>query len=363
MQRRHLLALLAGTATLPSQAGAPPQRLGAAWRGASEDSTHHVGILAVDWAARTLRVAGHVAVPSRPHGMVAEPGGGLLAVALRPGRWLLRLDGQGRVVNRVDIADEPLPRRFGGHVIRSADGRQLYTTETDTTTGRGRIGLRDARTLKKLDDWDAAGIEPHQLLLDPEGHVVVANGGLWRDRDDRKILMDRMDASLVRVDGQRGTLQGQWRLPDPRLSVRHIAWGADGSLGVALQAEHDQASDKAAAPALAVWDGEALRVVPGGAGYAGDVTGVPASGGGGFVISNAMRNTAWWWHPGAPQQLTEVAQLQRAYALTTTASPGSGVLIAAGRGLARWHPLEPAAMMPWPQAMALDNHMITLDSA
>lgn len=358
MRRRHLLSLLAGAACaggLPSRATAAPQRLGIAWRGAAQDSANRVGILAVDWAARTLRVAGDVVVPSRAHGLLAESGGGLLAAALRPGRWLLRLDADARVVERVDIADEPLPRRFAGHVIASADGRRLYTTETDTTTGLGRIGVRDARTLRKVDDWATGGVEPHQLLLDPEGHVMVAHGGIWRDRDDRKIQLDRMDASLVRVDGASGALLGQWRLVDRRLSVRHLAWGVDGLLGVALQAEHDRAADQAAAPALAVWDGDSLRAVPGGDGYAGDITGVP---GGGFVISNARRDTAWWWHPAAPARLTEVAQLQRAYALAA----GGGVLIAAGGGLARWHPREAPAMLPWPAPMALDNHMIALDA-
>lgn len=356
MRRRELLGLvglLAGGAVAPVHAAAPPQRLGIAWRGASEDSAHHAGILAVDWAARTLRIVGDLPLPSRPHGLLAEADGGLLVVAARAGRWLLRLDRAGEVRQRIDIADEPLPRRFGGHVVASADGRRLYTTETDTGTGRGRIGLRDAATLNKLDDWDSGGVEPHQLLPDADGHVVVANGGIWRDRDDRKVRIERMEASLVRLHGGSGERLGQWRLDDPRLSIRHLAWGTDGLLGVALQAEHDGAAEKAAAPALAVWDGQALRAVPGGAGYAGDVTGVP---GGGFVITHAMRDTAWWWHPAAPDRLTEVAKLQRAYALAT----GSGVLVAAGRGLARWHPHEAPAMLPWPAPMALDNHMVVL---
>jgi hypothetical protein len=357
VRRRHLLALLAGGALPPAHAEAPPLRLGVAWRGPQAGSDHHVGILAVDWAARTLRVAGQLRVPTRPHGLLAEPDGGLLAVALRPGRWLLRLAPDGRLRQRIDIADEPLPRRFGGHVVASADGSRLYTTETDSHGGRGRIGVRDARTLKKLDDWDSHGVEPHQLLLDREGHVVLANGGIWRDRDDRKIALDRMEASLVRLHGASGAPLGQWRLADPRLSVRHLAWAHDGLLGVALQAEHDDAADRAAAPALAVWDGQALQAVPGGDGYAGEITGVPAAAGGGFVLSNALRDTAWWWHPAAPGRLTEVARLQRAYALATH----SGVLIAAARGLARWHPREAPAMLPWPEAMALDNHMVALD--
>jgi uncharacterized protein len=357
MRRRHLLTLLAGAAAgstgWPAHAESPPLRLGVAWRGAAAHSDHHVGLLAVDWAARTLRVTGQLRVPTRPHGLFAEADGSLLAVALRPGRWLLRLGADGSLRERVDIDDEALPRRFGGHVIASVDGHRLYTTETDTTTGRGRIGVRDARTLRKIDDWDSHGVEPHQLLLDPKGQLVLANGGIWRDRDDRKIQLHRMEASLVHVHAETGALLGQWRPQDARLSVRHLAWAEGGLLGVALQAEHDRDADQAAAPALAVWNGRTLRTVPGGEGYAGDITGVP---GGGLVISNAHRDTAWWWQPAAPLQLTEVAKLQRAYALAA----GDGVLIAAGRGLARWHPQEAPAMLPWPQPMALDNHMVTL---
>lgn len=351
MQRRELLMLLAGAAVLPARA-ATRQRVGAAWRGASEDSAHHLGVLEADWERRTLRIAGAVSLPSRPHGMLPEADGGFLAVALRPGRWLMRLDAQGRVVTRLDIADETLPRRFDGHVIAHAD--VLYTTETDTRSGAGRIGVRDAVTLRKLDDWASHGLEPHQLLPDPQGGIVIANGGIRRGAEDRKLDLDRMDASLVRLDGRSGALLGQWKLPDARLSVRHLAWGQDGLLGIALQAEHEDPAARRAAPALAVWDGERLITPPGGEGYAGDIAGAP---GGGFVISHAMRDIAWWWHPSAPERLTPVAQLQRAYAL----AGGDAVLIAAGRGLARWHPTEAGVMLPWPEPMALDNHMVMLN--
>src|SRR5690606_33907798 len=88
-----------------------------------------------------------------------------------------------------------------------------------------------------------------------------------------------------------GALLGQWKLSDPRLSLRHLAWGAQIQpgqvrpgqvrpgqprrwLGVALQAEHDDAQAKQAAPVLAVFDGESLRTVAAPqalAGYGGDI--------------------------------------------------------------------------------------------
>jgi hypothetical protein len=118
-------------------------------------------------------------VPTRAHGVWAEAGGTLLAVARRPGDWLLRW--------RPDAAQggkaiawgwiEP-DRAFNGHVIASPDGKRLYTTETNLETGQGLIGLRDAATLEKTGEWPTHGMDPHELLLDADGSLVVANGGI-----------------------------------------------------------------------------------------------------------------------------------------------------------------------------------------
>lgn len=363
-RRRFLGALgagLIGVAEAQADA-ASPLVIGAAWRGPAVSDAHCVGVLEVDWPARTMRVKHVVPVASRPHGLLAESGGALLAVALRPGAWLMRLDADGRVAAQV-APDDARRTTFGGHVAASRDSRWLYTTETHGADGRGRIGVRDARTLRKVGEWLTHGIEPHQLLVDDEGHLLVANGGIHRDADDRKRDLDHMDSSLVRIDGRTGALLGQWRLVDARLSIRHLAVGrsADGAtplLGLALQAEHDNAARRAEAPALAIWDGEALTVptrqaVAGG--YAGDI----AAAEGGFVISNAFTHRAWLWRPASPETLTEVAQLQRAHALAPWRA--GGVIVAAARGIARWHPTEAPAMVPWPVPMALDNHWVTWD--
>jgi hypothetical protein len=65
---------------------------------------------------------------------------------------------------------------------------------------RGRIGVRDRQTLRKLAEFDTHGIDPHQLLLDHEGHLIVANGGVPRTPADKKFDLQRMDSSLVRLD-------------------------------------------------------------------------------------------------------------------------------------------------------------------
>lgn len=277
--RRAFLAGLGLLLAAPLvRAGVAGARLAAAWQAGHG---YQVGILELGEQV-TLRAA--LDVPTRAHALLAEPGGTLLALARRPGDWLVRWDPDGRARQWRWIE----PRRaFTGHLIR--DGQRLYTCETDLDSGAGLIGVRDAATLEKLDEWSSHGIDPHQLVWDPAGHIIghilVANGGVPTQAETGRMKrgLERMDSSLVRLHGQTGSLLGQWRLADRRLSLRHLAWQGE-HLGIALQAEHDDPADKAAAPVLAVFDGDQLRPAPAVrelAGYGGDVAAVA----GGFAVS------------------------------------------------------------------------------
>src|SRR5688572_7618621 len=177
LQRRQWLAYassLAAPWAAPALAAARTPRLAAAWEG---QDGYQVGVLAQHGAA--LAVSAAMDVPTRAHGVWVEAGGTLLAVARRPGDWLLRW--------RPDAAQggnaaawgwiEP-DRAFNGHVIASPDGKLLYTTETNLENGQGLIGLRDAATLEKTGEWLTHGMDPHELLLDADGSLMVANGGI-----------------------------------------------------------------------------------------------------------------------------------------------------------------------------------------
>lgn len=380
---RAVLAAAATAAVGPARASTP-LRLATAWRLAGApagEAPDRVGIMEVDWAARRIAVAAEVPVPGRAHGLLALADGGFLAVANRPGRWLLRCDAQGVVTARIAIDDETPRRTFNGHVeAAAARSDWLYTTETDPATGEGWISVRDARTLARVAQFTAGGRDPHQLLSAADGSLVVAIGGIVRDLEGRPIERERMAPALVQLAGGDGRLLGRWQLDDPRLSLRHIAWaqggaarggdaavkdtGAQGAgatplLGIALQAEHDSADTRRAAPTLAVWDGQTL-VIPtrdaSAAGYAGDIAAGP---GGGFVISAQKARRGLWWHPGAPEKLTLVAEMTEPCALATL-DDGAGVLLSAGRGAARWHAREAPGMLPWPVALAPDNHWVVL---
>lgn len=290
LRRRTALALLAGIggwspwALLPgaAQAATASTRpnntanttsatLAAAWEA---QGSFHIGLLSA--AGLQLRVQAALEVPSRPHGVVALPDGSVLAVARRPGDWMVRWHTGRHTAPlwRWQTTEAAFPdRTFNGHVLAGPDGQTLYTTETDVETGASLVGVRDARTLEKVAEWPTHGIDAHELIWDRNNArskadaptLIVANGGVPTTPETGRAKRDmhRMDSSLVRLDGTTGELLGQWRLDDPRLSLRHLAWNPAGTvLGIALQAEHDDPALRHAAPVHARFDGQALHAEP-----------------------------------------------------------------------------------------------------
>lgn len=370
MNRRDALRMLPGLGALAAlprlslAAEAQQAGIGAAWRGPNKNDPYLAGELRADWSTRKLDIRYAVRLPGRAHDILAEPDGGLLIVAFRFGDWLLRCDARGRVTQTVSLKEEG-DRRCAGHAVYAPDRSLLYTTETDIRTGRGWIGVRDPRSLKKIGEWETHGDDPHEVEVDHDGSLLVANGGVGRrSEDDSKLPLDNMDSSLVRLDGQNGRVLGQWRLNDARLSLRHMAWNrpageAGALLGLALQAEHDSAARRRAAPVLAVFDGETLSVpttVGDGIGYCGNIA--PAHRGG-FALTS-IANKALLWHPGIPEKMQTIVDMQEAYALTPWHGPGKGggALVATALGLVRWHPEAAGQILPWPQPMAIDNHWV-----
>ena len=359
LTRRQLVASgLAVALPMPLRAAprAASTRMAATW--ASADGSHHTGLLslqneellALDPQAPEAKST--LELPTRAHALLAAPGGALIVVSRRPGDWLLRWRPGQPALPEWQWAEPE--RAFNGHAIFSADGTRLFTTENDLGSGVGLIGVRDARSLALLDEWPTHGIDPHELLMDASGQLIVANGGVPTQPETgrAKRALARMDSSLVRLHAGSGQLLGQWRLDDQRLSLRHLARLPAGPLGIALQAEHDDPTERTAAPVLALFGGERLRpcAAPESlAGYGGSI----AAWGGALWVSCPRVNGVSRFDPQGRWQ--GITPLTEACALAPDAS-GRHLWIG-GRECATRH--GGAAPTPLQAAgLRLDNHWI-----
>lgn len=368
MERRHFLLHLStalGTAALPALARAATEgktlRVGGGWR--MNEREWQIGALSVDWAQNQVNTQFAVTTPSLPHAIVPEPGGGFLAVATRPGTWMLRVDAEGKVMHRLAMADEGDARTLDGHVIASLDGHWLYTGETDRKTGDGWVSVRDAKDLRKVAEHRTHGRDPHQILVDAQGRLVIANGGIPRTPTGDKRNLELMDPRLVLLNPENGEKLGEWSLRDKRLAPHHIAWnkplaGGPTLLGIGLQAEHDDPAKRRDAPVLGVWDGKEITTPTHmvADGYAGDVAAGPN---GGFVLTAQFANRIVLWQPHEPGKLLTIGKVQNPCGLWPL-EDAPGVTIGGGLGLARWHPTEPSNMLRWPQGMSAGNHWAVL---
>ncbi|WP_051303568.1 DUF1513 domain-containing protein [Comamonas composti] len=384
LRRRNCLQAMVLLAAMPlARAGESlrQQALAAAWL---EGESMWVGVVRAEAApGQPLHVLQAVEVPTRAHGMARLRDDSLVFASRRPGDWLLRLRPGQSAEQAQWLWIEP-DRRFNGHVIESADGRHLYTTETDLEDGQGVIGVRDAASLEKIAEWRSGGMDPHQLLLDADGSLMVANGGIPTQSETgrRKLRLDHMDSSIARLlPAQNGVIAGQWRLEDTRLSLRHLAWGPRIAyaaqrrwLGIALQAEHDSARQRAEAPVLALFDGQRLHAAPLPAGrsfggYGGDI----GSNGRHFVVSCPRTDSAGWWQvpdrDGEAGECFREVSLKGVYCVANASvSPGQAgadgaparALWLGGSQLAQLHAVSGREHEAGTAGMQLDNHWIPL---
>jgi hypothetical protein len=179
-------------------------------------------------------------IPVRAHGCALRPDSPQRALffARRPGTQAFELDlatKQARLVFKTRSG-----QHLSGHGVFSADGKLLFTPEHDYERVRGVLSVRDARDYRVLEEIDTRGIDPHELAWLPGGErLLVANGGIMTHPRSyrRKLNLDTMDPSLCVIDAATGACLEQWRLPEHRLSIRHLSVASDGSAAVGLQFE------------------------------------------------------------------------------------------------------------------------------
>jgi hypothetical protein len=228
LDRRQILVGLAGSAVitaLPRGANALPQA--GLFAAARKDDSGNYSAALFDLEHGDVR---SVPLPERGHDIALRPGtADWVAFARRPGRFGVAVPGDNH--EPVWFASKP-DRHFFGHGVFSADGRLLYATENDYANARGMIGVRDATDgYKQIGEFEAHGMEPHDIALLSDGRtMVIANGGIRThpDAGAAELNLADMKPSLVYVDVTTGDLLEEHLLaPDlHQLSIRHLAIAA-----------------------------------------------------------------------------------------------------------------------------------------
>jgi uncharacterized protein len=339
-----MLPTVATAAAWPSRCDLRRGAVVAAWNDVAQAS--FVGVL--DAQGQPLAA---VSVPTRAHAVLLEPEGSVLAVARRPGDWLLRWQPRSGLVA---LHWNDAARRFTGHALRHE--AWLYTTETDLASGDGVVVRRHANSLQEDAVWPTQGRDPHDLLCSPAGDLWVANGGIATDASTGRLKdVRQMDSSLVRLNRMSGVVQGQWRLADARLSMRHLALGHDGRVAIALQAEHDEPEQRLHAPLLALWTRDGLCAVAPprlGNGYAGDVMAHAK----GFVVSAPRAGCVAAWCDQQGWRI--VGQAEQACALGAHGEQAAAWWCGSAHGLqSSSRALESASGR---EPLRMDNHLWAL---
>jgi len=242
-RRSFLVAAGLGAASAPILWRSPLDLLRAApeiFVSARDDSAGNHFISGVN-ADGTKRFS--ISVDLRCHGVAVHPRDPYRAIvfARRPGTLAYEVDFfEGEVLRQIS---SPQGRHFYGHGSYSNDGRYLFCSENDYAQARGVVAIYDARGLKRLGEVSSFGIGPHELQMLPDGKtLVIANGGIIThpDNEREKLNLATMSPSLVYLDLDSGKPVGEFKLNEHQLSIRHLAQGADGTVGIAMQFEGDK---------------------------------------------------------------------------------------------------------------------------
>ena len=188
----------------------------------------------------TGEVRFQIPLPARGHGIAADDGRAVL-FGRRPGTFAVVIDlAEGRLVQTIGSSTA---RSFEGHGAFSADGSRLFTTEHDDLSGAGLIGVYDTQSWKRLGEFAAGGIGPHEIRLMPGGaSLVVCIGGIRTDGQRDMLNLDTMEPSLAYLDTDSGHLLEQVGPPAEwhQLSIRHMDLLADGTVGFGMQYMGDE---------------------------------------------------------------------------------------------------------------------------
>ncbi|MEH6449651.1 MAG: DUF1513 domain-containing protein [Oleispira sp.] len=215
-------------------------------------NSEHYGL---GWIEPKEAISKQVLTGFRGHGLCQNPmkPEQVIMFSRRPGLQGIRIN---TLTGEQDAVFNSAPdRNMQGHGCFSADGKFLYCVESETSTGLGKITIRDGETLMQIGEFESYGIGPHEMALMPDKTtLVIANGGLLTHPDSgRKVLnYSTMRSTLSYVDTRSGELISEHQVPETKASIRHLDVAEDGTVAVALQVQRKAMSNEELRPLAAI---------------------------------------------------------------------------------------------------------------
>ncbi|GAA6153613.1 DUF1513 domain-containing protein [Pseudoteredinibacter isoporae] len=202
------------------------------------------GVAAIDLNGR-LRFS--LTLPQRLHQIITLPASHpgqsreCLAVARRPGTELYHIDvDRGQLLNTIR---SPGNRHFFGHASCVEQGDYIVVPQNHLDEKASSIGIYDRKEAWALiDEIPLPTVGPHQLECLSDGKtLVVAMGGIHTHPESgrKKLNIDSMQSSLLYLDSGSGKVLDDFRPPDPKLSLRHLAITSDDHVIVGAQYQGD----------------------------------------------------------------------------------------------------------------------------
>lgn len=255
IKRRELLAGLfalgCSPALLSAEISAPLKKEHEIWLSAQGKTADDYGLARLSQYAppRVLRSG------IRGHGLSKNPRNNKVVLFPRyPGTEAVEFDLNNPAQQEFTSLNDHV---MSGHGVFSADGQYLYCVEVSKTDGSGLISVRDTQQYKVQRQFQSGGIGPHEIKWLPDGKtLVVANGGLITDGKGNAINLDSMDSNLTYLDAASGKIISQWRINEPKASLRHIDVSPQGKVAIAIQLQREACEHQNLVPLCAVHDGQ-----------------------------------------------------------------------------------------------------------
>lgn len=179
-----------------------------------------------------------VKAPVMPHSFLLHPAAEKTVVVIeKAGTKAAVCDFQSGKMRK--LIECPKGFEFYGHGVFSGDGKTLYITRVERSTGIGHLAAYDARTYKEQGQVQVApgGIHDSFLLSDKKTLLVTSSGlqvNTYASGGAVVVKPRAEKSSLVHLDLETGKVKSKQFLNDETQSIGHFAVTPDESKIVAI---------------------------------------------------------------------------------------------------------------------------------